>query len=318
MTLQDRLCNRFHLKPAELLMMITALAILSLNVILVLLKGARIDLPAYTGILAIVLFTVPLGLFYRITGRSERIASSLICSGTFIFFSACLSLFNYMLLPVSTPLMDPLLASFDAMVGFNWPDVMHWAAEHPNLSAVFKFAYNTTLPQFALLVVILGLTGRARDLHVMITSVTITATLTICFWGVLPSMGPGTIYTLPPEVWNILGAVADDRYSAEIASLAQTGPGVISPKEIRGLIAFPSYHTVLAFTAMYAARNVPGINIAFLALNLVMLPGIVIHGSHHLMDLFGGFAMFAFGTWIATRAVTRDYERRGAPEFVAA
>ncbi|MEM9986356.1 MAG: divalent metal cation transporter, partial [Bacteroidota bacterium] len=48
------------------------------------------------------------------------------------------------------------------------------------------------------------------------------------------------------EAGNILGAVADDRYSAEIASLAQTGPGVISPKEIRGLIAFPSYHTVLA------------------------------------------------------------------------
>ena len=318
MTLQDKLCKVLSLKPAELLMITIAIAIFFLDLVLIQIKSAQIDWLAYTSIMSVVVVTVPLGLYYRIAGRSERIASALICSGSFIFFSACLSLFNYLLLPVSSQLMDPFLATVDSIVGFHWPSVMFWAAENPTLSAIFKFAYNTTLPQFATLVVILGLTGRARDLHVMISSVTITATLTICCWGLFPSMGPGTIYTLPNEVWSILGAVADHHYSAAIAELAEAGPGVISPTEIRGLIAFPSYHTVLAFTAMYAARNVPVINVLFLVLNLVMMTGIVIHGSHHLIDIIGGIAMFALGTWIAAGAVRRNYARRGEPSFVPA
>lgn len=311
------LCEKLRLQPAELLMLTVGVAAGLIDIVLILYKGAQIDLPAYAGLVTLLVMVIPLGMFYRISGRSERIASALICSGAFIFFSACLALFNYLLLPVSTPLFDPLLASIDGMIGFHWPSVMFWAADNPTISAVLKFAYNTTVPQFAALVVILGLAGRARDLHVLITSVTITATLTICFWGIAPSMGPGTIYHLPMEVWDILGAVADHNYSAEIAGLAANGPDVISPKEIRGLIAFPSYHTVLAFTAMYAARNVPVIAPIFLVLNTIMLPGIIIHGSHHLTDMLGGVAMFLLGTWIATRAVHRDYETRGVPALVA-
>ena len=102
----------------------------------------------------------------------------------------------------------------------------------------------------------------------------------------------------------------------EIAGLAITGPEVISPTEIRGLIAFPSYHAVLAFTAMYAARTVRFLGPIFFIINLLIIPGIFIHGSHHLVDLFAGFAMFAFGTWLAVKAVNRDFSRLNKPEFV--
>ncbi len=297
-------------------MLIVALATLTVDCILIAVNGARIDVPAYGFLLGLCLFVSALGMFYRITGRSERIASAAMCSAIFIFFSACLSLFNYLLLPLHTPLLDPVLAAWDAMFGYHWPSVLAWAAENPWPTLVFKWAYMSTIPQFAALVVILGMSGRLKELHVMISSVTITATLTICFWGIAPSMGPGTIYDISPDIWTAIGAVADQNYSQEIAGLAIVGPEIISPREIRGLIAFPSYHAVLAFTAMYAARTVPIVGPTFFALNLLIVPGIFIHGSHHLVDLFAGFAMFAFGTWLAIRAVKNDYARLNKPELV--
>ena len=280
-------------------------------------KGSLIDFPAYGGLVALILFVIPLGIFYRIKGRSERIASALICTGAFIFFSACLALFNYLLLPITRPLIDVPIAQVDALFGYHWPQVMEFAAANPIPTFILKLAYMTTIPQFAMLVVILGLSGRMRDLHVMITSVTITATLTICFWGLFPTLGAKSMYILPPEIWAAINPVVNEEYAKDLLHIGANGPGLISPKEIRGLIAFPSYHAVLAFTAIYSARNVPIVAQAFLILNLLILPGIFIHGGHHLMDLPSGFVMFALGTWLAKRAVYREYEYRGAPALVA-
>ncbi|MEM7290312.1 MAG: phosphatase PAP2 family protein [Pseudomonadota bacterium] len=317
MTFKDKLCDRLQLKPAELMMISVGIAAGIVNVMLIAVKGAEVDVLAYGGIFSIIIVTLPLGLYYRVSGRSERIASALICAGGFIFFSACLSLFNYLLLPIVRPLIDIPISEIDAIFGFHWPDIMAIAAANPIPSQILKYVYLTTIPQFALLVVILGLSGRMRDLHVMITSVTITATLTICFWGLFPTLGAKSMYILPPEIWTAVNPVVNEEYALHLLHIGENGPGVISPQEIRGLIAFPSYHAVLAFTAIYAARNVAVLKQVFLILNLLILPGIFIHGGHHLMDLPAGFVMFAFGTWLATRAVERDYKRRDMPALVA-
>ncbi|MEM9332068.1 MAG: phosphatase PAP2 family protein [Pseudomonadota bacterium] len=317
MQLRYTLCEKLRLQPAELMMLTVGIAAGMVDVALILYKGSEVDFLGYAGLLALVLLVIPLGMFYRLKGRSERIASALICTGAFIFFSACLSLFNYLLLPIVRPLIDVPIAQIDAMFGFYWPDIMALAAENPIPTYILKIAYMTTIPQFAMLVVILGLSGRMRDLHIMITSVTITATLTICFWGLFPTLGAKSMYILSPEMWAAINPIVDEEYAKDLLHIGESGPGLISPKEIRGLIAFPSYHAVLAFTAIYAARNVPVIAQLFLVLNLLILPGIFVHGGHHLMDLPAGFAMFAFGTWLAARAVHKDYEYRNAPAFVA-
>ena len=274
MEMRDGLCRKLHLRPAELLMLTVGIAALLIDFALIGYKGAQVDWVAYAGLLSIVLLVVPLGLFYRIKGRSERIASALICSGAFIFFYACVSLFNYLLLPIVRPTIDIQVAAVDAIFGFYWPDVMAWAADNPVLTFIMKLAYMSTVPQIAALVVILGLSGRMRDLHVLITSVTITATVTICFWGLFPSLGAKSMYVLTPETWAAVNPIVNEAYAKDLLHIAEFGPGLISPKEIRGLIAFPSYHAVLAFTAIYAARNVPWIAEFFLVLNLLILPGI--------------------------------------------
>ena len=42
----------------------------------------------------------------------------------------------------------------------------------------------------------------------------------------------------------------------------------------------------------------------FLLVNLLMLPAILLHGGHHLIDVFGGFSVFALSL-VATNAILR-------------
>lgn len=298
-------------------MLTVALAAAIVDIFLILFKGAAIDVPSYAALTAFSLGVAGFGMAYRLSKRNERIASALICTGAFLFFSMCLSLFNYLLLPVSRPVLDPMLAEIDALFGYHWPTVMQLAADNLIVSEILKYAYMSTIPQFATLVIILGLSGRLRDLHVMITSVTITATASICFWGIFPTLGTTTMYALPQEIWDTVRPIVDQEYARELIEVATKGPGLITPEEVRGLIGFPSYHAALAFTAAYAARNVRFLGPIFLVLNLLILPAIFVHGGHHLMDAFGGLAVFVLGTWAATRAVHANYRRHAIPAIVA-
>ena len=296
--------SRALFKPAEAFMLMIASVTGLIDLVLISLKNSPIDWLAYLRLMGVVIPLLAGGLYYRLSGRNEHIASALLCTAIFIFFSMTLSVFNYLLLPVSGNLMDETLASIDALFGYHWPDVMALAAEYPTFSLAMKFAYMSTVPQLALLVVILGLTGKHAELHRMLATITITGTFAICFWGIFPSMGPTILFELPPELWRAAGAVVEENYANDMRTIAEHGPSIITPAEIRGLVAFPSYHAVLAFIAIHAAWKIRYLAPIFVALNLLILPSIFVHGGHHLVDLPAGFFVFLAATFLAGKAIS--------------
>lgn len=298
-------------------MLTVALAAAAIDLILIAVKGVQVDLPAYGAIVALVAGLMAVGALYRCTGRSQRIGAATTCAALFIFFSLCLSTFNTLLLPLWREPIDVALQAADRMFGYHWPTLIEWAGRHPFANAVLKFAYMSTIPQFAALVVILGFAGRLRELHVLLTAVTLTATFSICFWGLFPSFGPTVLYDLPAAVEALAAPVVDTAYGDHMAAMGQNGPGLISPKQIKGLIAFPSYHVVLAIIAIYAARSVRWLFPGYLVLNLLIMPGIFFHGGHHLVDLPAGLTVAIFGIWLARRIVYRQYEEMKAPPVLA-
>lgn len=289
-------------QPAEkFVFFVTGILVVIDTALLLYKDNATFDAPGYLITLLAALATIAGGLYYRISGRSEPIASALICTSAFIVMTAAISLFNYLLLPLKYGTFDHVLVQWDAMFGYHWPSVMAWAAEHPLISDILGMAYMTSMVQLALLVIILGMTARTYDMHLLLVSVTITAAISICFWGIFPTLGPTTVFELPDEVWASVEPLVNKGYGAYLNQLTVTGPGFLTPAEVRGLIAFPSYHAVMAFVAMYAARNVKILGPALLALNLLILPSIFIHGGHHFVDLPAGFVTFLIGTWLAKR-----------------
>lgn len=311
-------CEKLHLKPTEFFITVVSLVALAINCIILFYKDVSVHYMGYAGIGFVAAFNITVGLIYRINNRSERIASAMICTGLFIFFSAVISMYNYLMLPLTRPTIDIHITRLDAMLGYSWVDVMTFAAQYPTIVFIMKLAYMSTMFQFALLIVLLGLLGRTKELHMMITTVTITSTLTICFWGLFPSLGSTTLYNVTPEIWASVNPPVNREYALALIDIAKNGVAEISPFETRGLVALPSYHAVLSFIAIFAAWNIKYVREVFLIINLLILPSIFIHGGHHFLDLPAGFAMFLIGFWAARKSVNSDYKKYKLPEFIKA
>jgi hypothetical protein len=294
-----------HLYPAEAFTLrISAVAAL-INAGLIALRGTPVDIRAYGLLAVLVAALVAIGYSYRRSGRSEAIGATTIATGLFIAFTAMMSLFNYQLTPNPHPPIDHWLFRIDAAFGYDWPGMLGWAAHHLWFNELMRFAYTSTLPQIALLLIVLGLSSRLDDLHGLMVTVVVAGTFSVMFWGLFPSAGAKAYHTLPQDVLLAVQPIVDPAYGKAILDLLQNGPPYLSPNELRGLIAFPSFHIVLAFTATYYARNVRWLFAPYLLINLMVLPAVLVHGGHHLADIPAGIAVFVLATALSRAALRR-------------
>jgi len=296
-----------RLWPAERLMLTVAAACFVLDVVLVAFNGVNLDWISYGFTLAMPVLFTAVGLTMRATARSERLAAMLVGAGIFMFFSTYLNLFSYLFLPLKRETFDALLVTMDAALGFSWVNAMVLAVDYPLISDILKAAYVTTLPQVSLIIILLALLNRRHELDHFMISVTFSATVTVCFWVLFPTLGPSGMLVdeVPQSVWRNLQPIVNEYYARELVEIAKNGPGFVTPSEVRGLIGFPSYHAILAFSVAYAGWKIAYLRWPILILNALVLPSIFIQGGHHLMDLFGGLAVFILGTVLATHTVNR-------------
>ncbi len=306
---------------SERLVLSLTAGILLIALILVVARGSRVDWFGYLTIMSAGLGVLGLGLFYRATQRNEDIATTLVSAAAFILFTGVASGFNYTLLPIWRAPIDVQLASMDAILGFHWPDVMAFVVKWPFAFEVMRYAYLSSLPQLALLIALLGLSGRTNDLQVLIVAATLAACMTVGSWLAFPSFGTSTLYSLPPEVLQ-LNPIVGPSYGRELLRLASDGPSLISPSNALGLIAAPSYHIVMALLAIHASRNLPRVRWPFLAINLLIIPATIVHGGHHLVDLAAGAIVSILGVVMARAYLDRPHDRRieanAAPATLAA
>jgi membrane-associated phospholipid phosphatase len=106
-------------------------------------------------------------------------------------------------------------------------------------------------------------------------------------------------------------------YGHSLVQMLKDGPGFISPTELRGVVGFPSYHTLQALVLAWYARNVPWLRWPAFALNAAVLVSIPIQGGHHLVDMFGGAAVTAaaigLAAWIVRAAAKRAVREAALP-----
>lgn len=278
--------------PVErsIVMLIATLAVLS--GILITLKGVSIDIIGYGGIVASGMLTMGLGQYYRTLRPNPRIADTLTATALFILFSMIASVFNYMLLPVRFPVIDPFLTRLDAALGFHWPSFVTWVSYYPFFATLLRVVYFTSLLQMLVIILILGFSAQLAALHRFLMTGIFAAMITIVYWSFFPSFGASAVHSLPQTLLDAMPIAVGPAYSAEVVRIAHEGVNDLSPANALGLIGFPSFHTVMACMSVCFARKTGRPFLLFVLLNLVMVPAIVIQGGHHLMDLFGGVAAF--------------------------
>ena len=253
------------------------------------------DWLSYSLIVAIGGSVIFVGILYRVSGRSERISIALVATGILVLFTMVLSIFNYLLLPLHREPFDLYLAQIDTWLGYSWPGIVEFAGQHSYFNELTRYAYVSTLPQIALLVIILGFQGKQKELHEYILFIIASGLVTIGFWAVFPTFGTSVLYDISGAIEQTARPLVGSAYGAELLRLGAEGPTYITPEDIEGLVAFPSFHTVLAILTLYAARTTSRLFAIVCVINLFVLPGILIHGGHHLIDVFGGISV-AFAT----------------------
>lgn len=261
----------------------------------------QVDVMGYAKLGLLSLATMAGGIYYQNRRAEPALAAMMFGTAFLCAFSAAASLLNYFLLTVTGPRIDDILVAMDRALGFDWYDTMVAMSHHVWLNEIFFRVYNLVLPQIALVLVALAWSGRTEQVYRYCLALAVGALIAIFVWTLVPSLGAKSLYTLPPEVASRLTLTVTTAYGKELVALLHNGPGYISPSDLRGLIAFPSYHGVLALIVTFYAWSVRWLRWPALVTNAVVLISTPIQGGHHLVDVLASFPVAALSLFIATR-----------------
>jgi hypothetical protein len=256
--------------------------------------------------------------FYQHVRRDAPLSAMLGGAAFLLAFSASCSLLSYLLASVAGTRIDHQLAAIDQAIGFHWPQVMIFAASHRLLTALLGFAYLSVIPQTAAMLLILGGLRRTDDIYGLCLAIALGGLIAVSVWAIHPSFGAFSVFNLPHWAEKNLGIALDGDYGRSLVLLLKNGPGRISPTELRGIVGFPSYHTVQALVLIWYARRIAYLRWISLALNIVVLIGTPIHGGHHLIDLAGGAVVAVAAIALADGFVKRAAVPAGAAAPAAA
>lgn len=283
-----------------MLLLIAAVGLLA--VALALAMQRQVNWPPFLGGYFGTLGLAVIGGYIRQVKAAPRIALALVGAAIFSGFTAVSSIFIFALFPLPNPLIDPMLIDVDAALGYHWPTLVAWLAQYPGFALVLGYVYHSSLVQILLTIVLLAALSREIILHRFLLVGIVTLIFAVAIWWLLPSIGPSGFQSIPEADRLATGLYFNPAYGEHLRNLVEVGPRRISPEVITGVVAFPSYHMIMALMVVWFSRG----TFAFLpalTINAAMVPATLTHGGHHLIDLIAGLAVFALSVWIAARLI---------------
>jgi hypothetical protein len=229
-------------------------------------------------------------LIYGLSGRDSRIAG--MAQGVLLsmLFSLLGAILTYAAAVQAGPLYDNQLAAADAALGFDWAAWYGFVSAHPPLQWLLALAYMSLLPQILLSVFWFALTEREHRTIELLANFTLAILLTAVLFHLVPALGPCAGVPRFREA-----------YVDQLALLRRGAWPALDLMHLKGVVAFPSFHTVLAVLFAYAHRGTR-LFLPLALLNGLMLVSIPSEGGHYLVDAIAGVAIAAIAI-LGTRAL---------------
>ena len=226
----------------------------------------------------------------RLSGAGPRIAAIAEWILLWLIFSVAGALLTYLAAAQDGPVYDAGMALADAQLGFNWARWLDFVITHPVLKLVLTVAYHSLVAQVILSVVWLSWCGRDHRNAELLINTTLALVMTVAVFFLFPTLGP------------CVGVPAcQNAYLEDLVGLRHGSLPSLDIMLLKGVIAFPSFHAVLAFLFTYAQRG-SQLVLPVAALNLLMLLSIPSEGGHYLVDVLGGVAVGGLAI-LATRVL---------------
>jgi hypothetical protein len=305
--------------PGEWFVVRIILTLAALDTVLLYSKNIPVDVVGYASIIGIGLFLVATGQYYRVIRHEGRLALALIAAGLFVLFTIICSIFNYMFLPNTFAPIDNFLMQVDAAMGYNWPTLLIWVSNYPWFGTFLYQVYFTSLPQLLVIILVLGFMGEVQQLHRFLLTGVIGALLAIVIWALFPNFGAKSFHDLPQSVLDAFPIAVTPAYGDALLALSRDGVEYLSPKNVLGLIGFPSFHTVMACMSVWFVPRHRILMPVLFGLNAFMALAILVQGGHHLIDMIGGVGVFAIAyalSGLTMQKLSIDYQNISEPKTV--
>jgi PAP2 superfamily len=290
------------IQPAERLLIGLLCALMAATLVLTTWRGQAVAWQGFATGIGAAFGVIALGIYIRAAKNAPRIAHAAIGFGVFMAFSGLIAILIFSLFPFANPAIDTQLMAIDARLGYVWPDFVTALSRWPLFGIALGHVYNSAVPQIAITIMLLAALNRGTDLHRFLFIGILAMAITVPIWVIWPSLGPSAYVTVPTDVQARIGLVFGAEQGAHLLALGRDGLAVITPDAVNGVIAFPSFHMVMALMVAWFCRTTPA-RWPALALNAAMVPATLSHGAHHLVDLMAATVLFFACVWVAGRVI---------------
>lgn len=241
------------------------------------------------------------GLFYAHVRRDA-------CLARMLFATACLPvmiftavMLTYLVATIGMPMADARLAAIDAAIGFDFARFVTWAADQRLIRDWALIVYGpATIGALLLVMVYLVATNRADEFERYLAFLSISVVTTIVLAALLPAGSAFAFHHVPIEIERALGTVVGADYNAYYASI-RAGDVSGLAQGPRGMVSFPSFHTVMGMMCVFYLRSNLRLMIPVAAVIGVMILTTPLIGGHFLADVMAGFAVSLLTYWLVDR-----------------
>jgi len=225
-------------------------------------------------------------------GDVFRTRMQLVLQGVvFIFVAlATLRIFNHLTMSLAFPLADPLLDSWDKVLGLDWMAYFTFVQTHPTFATILKAAYigfdGASLLGFLALVV-MGYARRARYFcEIFLITAAICTTIAMFFPAVAAVVyNFGNVSELEG-----FGAAPGVYHMEQFLMLRTAETPSIDLLAAQGLATFPSFHAAGGILLIFGFLKTR-LSWVVIAFSVTMIASVPIFGGHYFIDVLAGTAL---------------------------
>jgi hypothetical protein len=221
------------------------------------------------------------------TAREWPLAEAVAVLVLILSVSHILAPAQYAAVALKGRLIDPVLASADAMLGVHVPALVQWTRSHVWVNHALTFAYSTLLAQFALIIPALAIVLRDREgLWEYAFHFHFCALLTVTALALWPA-------ACAFQYYGFESTIDQTRFIHHFNALRDGSMTVVRMNDLEGLISVPSFHVAGALMVAWACRRHIRLFVFVVILNAALVAATFMSGAHYAADTLITIPMFA-------------------------
>jgi len=273
---RDRGARRFHLIMAVMAVMLTACD-------LVVARIAHVGTHEYFLGAAYSLLLLGIALGYSRWRRLTRLVDASELLMWAVVFTSVLSVLIQLAGRSPRPLIDDRLSRLDAVLHFKTAVAVQLVARVPAIRKALVFSYELAGPLIIVSVMLPPLLGYANASRRYMLGIVLGLVVVAGIFSIWPAAGPWTTEGFAPTAEQ--AAV-----TSYLARLKSPEPATLDMDDA-GIVAFPSFHVLLAILTAAALSAIPGLRAPAWALAILAGIATLTTGWHYLVDVLGGIVL---------------------------